>query len=78
MIRIGNGKSYPAVTNKENAISASNIIGTIDCSKPVMAFGLPLRLCVGSELEGRRIGIRYSLHGSNLREPVAGKLRLQF
>ena len=73
-----NGKPYPAVTTKDDSISASHIVGTIDCGTPVSAFGAPLRLCVGSALKGRRLGIRYALYGSNLRRPVQGKLRLQF
>ena len=71
-----NGKSYPAVSTGERTISASNIIGTIGCGSPVSAFGVPLRICVSSLLKGRKLGLHYALFGSNLREPVQGKLRL--
>ena len=41
-------------------------------------FSLPLRICVGRELKGRRIGIQYSLQAHNLRTAATGKLRLLF
>ncbi|MFQ5548775.1 MAG: ATP-binding protein [Woeseia sp.] len=70
------GADYPAVTLKDDAIHVSNTLGEIPTGAPVNAFETPLRICVGSDLKGRKLGIRYSLFGGNLRKPASGKLRL--
>ncbi len=67
---------YPGVTAKDDAVLVSCKIGDLPPATPIKAFGIPLRICVGKELEGRRVGIRYSLFGRNLRAPVTGKLKL--
>ncbi len=69
---------YPTVNLKDDAIHISNTLGEIPTNAPVNAFEVPLRICVGSDLKGRKLGIRYSLFGSNLRVPAKGKLRLLF
>ena len=46
--------------------------------EPMEVFVSPLLLCVGAELSGRRFGIRYALHGQNLRAPAKGQLKLRF
>jgi hypothetical protein len=74
----GDSSEYPTVNLKDDAIHISNTLGEIPTYAPVNAFDVPLRICVGSELKGRRLGIRYSLFGSNLRTPAKGKLRLLF
>jgi hypothetical protein len=70
--------AYPSVTLKDDAIQVTSKIGDIPVGEPIDAFNLPLRLCIGEDLAGKRFGIRYTLHGQNLREPVKGKLRLLF
>jgi len=35
-------------------------------------------MCIGDDLAGRRFGIRYVLHGQNLRAPAKGQLKLRF
>jgi len=70
--------AYPSVNLKDDAVHVSNTLGDIPAGRPVNAFDVPLRICVGSDLEGRKLGIRYSLFGRNLRSPVNGKLRLLF
>ncbi len=69
---------YPTVNLKDDSIHISNTLGEIPTHAPVNAFEVPLRVCVGSDLKGRKIGLRYSLYGSNLRAPAQGKLRLLF
>ena len=69
---------YPAVNQQDDVITVSQKIGEIPANSPVHAFRLPLRVCAGSDLEGRRFGIRYRLFGQNLRSPVSGQLRLLF
>ena len=69
---------YPAVTARDNAISISVKLGDIAPGEPIEVFKTPLRLCIGSELKGRRIGIQYSLFAQNLRSAATGKLRLLF
>ncbi len=69
---------YPTVNLKDNTIHVSHTLGEIPTNAPVNAFEVPLRVCVGSDLQGRRMRIQYSLYGSNLRDPAKGKLRLIF
>ncbi len=70
--------TYPAVNLKDNAVHVSNNLGEIPTGGLVQVFETPLRICIGSDLKGRRLGIRYSLFGSNLQRPAKGKLRLLF
>jgi hypothetical protein len=70
--------SYPAVNLKDDSIHVSSSLGELPTDAPVQVFETPLRICVGHELRGRKLGIRYSLFGSNLRRPAKGKLRLIF
>ena len=74
----GDLSHYPTVNLKEDTIHVSHTLGEIPTNAPVNAFEDPLRVCVGSDLQGRKMGIQYSLYGSNLREPAKGKLRLIF
>lgn len=69
---------YPSVIIKDNAIHVSCSLGDIPGGAPVPAFERSLRICVGTELKGRKFGIQYALHGKNLRHPAQGKLRLLF
>jgi hypothetical protein len=69
---------YPGVRMKNDAIQVSNLIGEIPCGEPIHAFDVPLRVCAGSDLKGRKFGIRYALTGANLHSPVTGTLRLVF
>jgi len=69
---------YPAVTARDNAINVSVKLGDIPPGEPIEVFKTPLRLCVGSDLKGRRIGIQYSLFAQNLRTAAKGTLRLLF
>lgn len=70
--------AYPAVNLKDDSIHVSSTLDEVSTDAPVQVFETPLRLCIGHELKGRKIGIRYSLFGSNLRRPAKGKLRLIF
>ncbi len=69
---------YPTVSLKDDSIHVTNALGEIPTYAPVTIFDIPLRICVGSDLKGRRLGIQYSLFGRNLRSPAKGKLRLLF
>lgn len=69
---------YPTVSYGGNSIQVSVKLGDIPGGAPVEAFTIPLRICVGSELKGRRVGLQYSLVARNLREPAKGRLRLLF
>jgi len=70
--------SYPAVSLKDDAINVTAKIGDIPVGEPVDVFVSPLLMCIGSELGGRRFGMRYRLHGQNLRAPASGQLKLIF
>ncbi len=69
---------YPAIILKDELVHASNTMGNLLPHVPVQVFETPIRICVGSALKGRKIGIRYSLFAKNLRKPARGKLRLIF
>jgi len=69
---------YPSVILKDNVVHVSCLLGDIPSGAPVPAFERSLRICVGVELRGRKLGIQYVLHGKNLRRPAKGKLRLLF
>ena len=70
--------TYPSVTLGDDSVQISSKIGDIPVGEPVDVFVSPLRVCIGKDLSGKRFGIRYSLHGQNLRTPAKGKLRLMF
>jgi len=70
--------TYPSVILKDDSVQVTSKIGDIPVGEPLDVFLSPLRLCIGKDLKGRRFGIRYSLHGQNLRAPATGNLRLLF
>jgi hypothetical protein len=70
--------NYPAVSLKDDAIHVSCTIGDLPAGEPVNAFTMPLRICVGNDLKGRRFGLRYAVQGQNLRTPARGQLKLKF
>jgi hypothetical protein len=67
---------YPSVSLRDDSIQISVKLDSIPPGEPINIFTLPLRLCVGDELKGRRLGIQYTLFAQNLRTPATGKLRL--
>jgi hypothetical protein len=69
---------YPSVTIDDDSIQVSDKLGDIPPGEFVEVFGVPLRLCVGNGLKGKRFGMQYSLFAQNLRTPAKGKLRLLF
>ena len=69
---------YPAVSLRDDAVNVSVKLGDIEPCEPYDVFSEPLRICVGTELKGRRLGIQYSLFAHNLRSAAKGKLRLIF
>ena len=70
--------NYPAVTIKDDSIHITAKFGDIPTGEPIEIFTTPLLVCIGDELRGRRFGIRYQLHGQNLRAPAKGQLKLTF
>ena len=70
--------SYPAVTLKDDSVHVTAKIGDIPAGEPIEIFTSPLLMCIGADLKGRRFGIRYALHGQNLRAPAKGQLKLTF
>jgi hypothetical protein len=69
---------YPAVSLHDDSIQVSVKVGDIEPGEPVEVFTAPMRICVGTSLEGRRIGIQYSFFAQNLRAAAKGRLRLLF
>jgi hypothetical protein len=70
--------AYPSVVLKDDSVQVTSKIGDIPVGEPMDVFVAPLRLCVGKDLAGKRFGVRYSLHGQNLRSPAKGQVRLLF
>lgn len=70
--------SYPAVTLKDDSIQVMTKIGDIPVGELIEVFASPLLMCIGGELGGRRLGVRYQVHGQNLRAPAKGQLRINF
>jgi len=69
---------YPAVSLRDDSVLVTSTLGDLAGDSVTDAFAVPLRVCVGVALAGRRLGIRYSLQAANLRLPAKGTLRLQF
>jgi hypothetical protein len=69
---------YPAVSMRDGSVHVSIKLGDILPGEPMEVFRAPLRISVGEELKGRRVGIQYSLLAQNLRAAAKGKLRLIF
>jgi hypothetical protein len=74
----GEQAEYPSVSMADDAVQVSGKLGDIPPGEFVDVFNVPLRLCVGSGLRGKRFGMQYSLFAQNLRAPAKGKLRLLF
>ena len=74
----GEQAGYPSVSLHDNSVQVSVKLHDIEPGEPTEAFELPMRICVGDELKGRRVGIQFSLFAQNLRAPAKGKLRLLF
>jgi hypothetical protein len=74
----GEQAGYPSVSLHDSSVQVSVKLDDIEPGEPTEAFELPMRICVGDELKGRRVGIQYSLFAQNLRAPAKGKLRLLF
>ena len=68
--------AYPSVRLKNGSVHVSNAVGEIPAGKSANVFRVPLRICVGSDLKGRKLGLQYALFGTNLKKPAKGKLRL--
>jgi hypothetical protein len=71
-------EDYPSVSIKKDSVTVSNIIGDVPANSPKLAFTIPLRICVGTALTGRKLAIKYQLDGRNIRKPATGQLRLLF
>jgi len=69
---------YPSVSLSDDSVQVSGKLGDIAGGELMEVFSAPLRICAGSDLSGRRIGVQYSLFAKNLRAPARGKLRLLF
>ena len=69
---------YPSIRQGSHSIKVSATVGDVEPGSCVEVFPTPLRICVGKELDGKRLGIQYSLYAQNLKAPAKGKLRLLF
>jgi len=69
---------YPSVALSDDSVQVTGKLGDIESGVLTEVFDAPLRICVGSDLSGRRFGVQYSLFAKNLRAPARGRLRLLF
>lgn len=69
---------YPSVALSDDSVQVSSKLGDIESGELMEIFTTPLRVCVGTDLSSRRLGVQYSLFAKNLRAPARGKLRLLF
>ena len=69
---------YPSVALSDASVQVTGKLGDIPAGDLIEVFAAPLRVCVGGDLAGRRLGVQYSLFAKNLRAPAQGKLRLVF
>lgn len=69
---------YPTVSVRGKKITVSSAVGEVPVGAQTNAFELPLRFCAGTELNDKQMTVRYKLFGSNLRQPVEGRLSLAF
>lgn len=67
---------YPDVTIRKESVRIVVRLDDVLPGAPVEVFTVPLRICAGHELKGRRLGIQYSFSAQNLRSPAKGRLRL--
>lgn len=67
---------YPSVKLSDDTVRVSANLGDVPAGEIVEVFTRPLLICAGKDLAGRRIGIQFALHASNLRAPAQSKLRL--
>ena len=68
---------YPEVRRTRNAVKVTAKMDEILPGDISEVFRIPLRICAGEQLAGRKLGLVYSLGASNLREPAKGKLTLR-
>jgi len=68
---------YPEVRRTRNAVTVSAKMDEITPGDMSEVFRVPLRICAGAALAGRKLGLTYSLSASNLREPAKGRLTLR-
>jgi hypothetical protein len=67
---------YPAINLRDDSVQITVKLEDIPPGEPLNVFTVPVRLCVGDALKGRRLGIQYKLFAHNLRSAVKGTLRL--
>ena len=68
---------YPEVRRSRNAVKVTARMNGLLPGEMSEVFQVPLRICAGDELAGRKLGLVYSLSSSNLRETAKGSLTLR-
>ena len=68
---------YPEVRRSRNAVKVTARMDGLLPGEMSEVFQVPLRICAGDELAGRKLGLVYSLSSSNLRETAKGSLTLR-
>lgn len=71
-------KGYPHVESRQDAIFARSALESLPVGGAQPAFRSPLRLAVGPGMQGRKLGIRYTLRGPDGRALSKGNLKIRF
>jgi len=73
-----NGRGYPQVERRDDAIIVRSSIGLLSPNKPEQALQSALRLAVGPGMRRRKMAIRYKLRGPHDQSLGNGRLKIQF
>lgn len=71
-------KGYPEVESRQDAIFVRSAIASLAAGSTQPALRCPLRMAVGPGMQGRKLGIRYTLRGPNGRSLSKGNLKIRF
>ena len=73
-----NGKGYPQVERRDDAIFVRNSIEQLVKDEPQQAFQQDLRIAAGAGMQRRKIAIRYKLRGPHGEDLGTGRLKIRF
>lgn len=71
-------RRYPRVENRKDAIFVRSEIAPLDAGGTQPALSCPLRMALRPGMQGRKLGIRYTLRGPDGRSLSQGQLKIRF
>ncbi len=70
--------NYPEVRRSKSGIWVRGSLGLLATDKPRPAFETGLRLVVGPSMEGRKVGVSYTIRGENKQVLNKGTIKIKF